>query len=64
MNPRPRVFDKYVVLVPSLVASLILAHRGVPPLPRLAAACGLGLTMIAFLTVWRRIKDGKIVLPR
>jgi hypothetical protein len=64
MNSRARVLDKYVVLVPSIVASIVLAHRGVPPLPRLIAACGLGLTMIAFLTVWRRIKDGKIVLPR
>ena len=55
MSPRERrVVAQIAVLVPTLAASFWLGERGVPPLPRIVGALGVGLVAIALTTVWQR----------
>ena len=54
MSPRARrLLSQLVVIVHTVGASMILAHRGVPPLRRLITSLALGLILISILTMWR-----------
>gem|GEM_PF-5782235 len=54
MSPRARrLIPQLAVLVPTVAASIILAHRGVPPLRRLITSLGLALILLSILTMWR-----------
>jgi hypothetical protein len=54
MSPRVRrLVPQLVVVVPTVLASLALGARGVPPLRRLITSGSLGLILIAIMTVWR-----------
>lgn len=48
-----RLIPQLVVVVPTVLASLILSQRGVPPLRRLITSASLGLILISIMTVWR-----------
>ena len=54
MSPRARrLLPQLAVIVPTVAASIILAHRGVPPLRRLITSVALGLILISIMTMWR-----------
>jgi hypothetical protein len=54
MSPRVRrLIPQLVVVVPTVVASLALGARGVPPLRRFITSAALGLILIAIMTAWR-----------
>ena len=54
MSPRLRRFiPQLVVVVPTVLASLALSARGVPPLRRLIVSASLGIILIAIMTAWR-----------
>ena len=48
-----RWIPQLVVVVPTVLASLVLSQRGVPPLRRLITSASLGLILISIMTVWR-----------
>jgi hypothetical protein len=54
LSPRlRRLIPQLVVVVPTVLASLALSQRGVPPLRRLITSASLGLILISIMTVWR-----------
>lgn len=54
MTPRVRrSILQLVVVVPPVLASLILAQRGVPPLRRLVTSAALGIILLALILGWR-----------
>ena len=43
---RHQLLARLIVVVPTVVMSVGLAHQGIAPLPRLVAALGLGMFLI------------------
>jgi hypothetical protein len=54
MSPRVRhLIPQLGVVVLTVVVSLILAQRGVPPMRRLITSGALGIILLAVMTGWR-----------
>ena len=51
--PSRRAVQQLVVVVPTILASLALSHRGVPPLRCFITSASLGLILIAIMATWR-----------
>ncbi|HEY3234805.1 MAG TPA: hypothetical protein VGJ84_08805 [Polyangiaceae bacterium] len=49
-----RLVGQLVVLVPVLLFSAFLGSRGVPLVPRILSALGLGMFLIALVAIWQR----------
>ena len=52
-----RLLRQLVVVVPTILASLVLSQRGVPPLRRLVTSAALGLILVALMTAWRLVRQ-------
>ncbi|HEX3853413.1 MAG TPA: hypothetical protein VHW01_20755 [Polyangiaceae bacterium] len=48
-----RAFPQLIVVVPTVLASVALSQRGVPPLRRLVTSASLGLILIVLTAAWR-----------
>jgi hypothetical protein len=51
-----RALPQLIVVVPTILASLALSQRGVPPLRRLVTSAALGIILIALTAAWRLIQ--------
>jgi hypothetical protein len=54
-----RLIPQLVVVVPTVLASLVLSQRGVPPLRRLITSASLGIILIAIMTAWRLTRGAR-----
>lgn len=54
MNLRSPLFQKLCVLIPTLAVSALLAHWGMPVLPRLLIGVGVGMLLIMLVAIRQR----------